>query len=213
MLWHEKTGLLMVASMNEYQMFEAGNQQIDNDPNSIALTPRIELKLNGSLYMNISDLNATMDMKDESGQITVTTHSKLVDKDQKSPATGDINCKVIYNFSNEKVTLKFSHDKADNAGQVKIIFPVIAKSNEKLNVVTPNQLIIHKDSAQVKLSANHPITQLPSTNGRVLNFVPGYEAIPFYIAQNDAVIELEVRSKPISRKNFLSRFPTIPGHQ
>jgi len=213
MLWHEKTGPLMVASMNDYQMFEAGNQQIDDDPNSIPLTPRIELKLNGSIYMNISDLNATIDVKDEGARVIVTTHSKLVDKDQKSPPTGDINCKIIYSFTNDKVTLKFSHDKVDNSGQVKIIFPVIAKSSEKLNTITANQLIIHKDSAQVKLSANHPIAQLPSTNGRVFNFVPGYEAIPFYIAQNDAVIELEIKTKPISRKTFLSGFPAITGHQ
>jgi len=212
MLWHQKTGPLMVASMNEYQLFEAGNMQPDTDPFSMSLTPRIELKINGLLYMNISDLGAIIETQNEGDKLTVSTKSKLVDKNQQSPASGEINCEVSYSFTNEKVTLKFSYDKTIHADKIKIIFPVIAKATEKIGVIASNKLNIHKDSALVKVSANHPIVQLSSNNGRVFNFVPGYEAIPFFIAQNQAAIELEVLPGVNSRRVF-SRFPAIPGHQ
>lgn len=192
MLWHKKTGPLLVASMNQYQLYEAGNMQPDNDPFSIPLTPRIELKLNGSVYMNISDLDAIIDAKTENHQVIITTQAKLVDGDQQNPASGAINCMVTYYFSNDKITMKFSCDKNQYADQVKIILPVIAKSIEKLRVISNHAVQIQKGLFTVKITANHAIDQLPSTNGRVFNFVPGYEAIPFYIKQNNVVIEIEI---------------------
>jgi len=192
MLWHKKTGPLMIASMNDYQLYEAGNMQPDSDPFSMSLTPRIEIKLNGSIYRNISDLDAAIEVKTEHNQIIATTHSKLVDKDQQSPPSGPINCTVTYCFADEKVIMKFSYDKNIHADQVKIIFPVIAKQEEKISTISNRELRIDKKPSVVKISANHPITQMPSTNGRVFNFVPGYEAVPFCIAQNDVVIEVGV---------------------
>ena len=52
MLWHEQTGPLLVASMNAYQLVEAGNMQADTDPLSMPLTLRAELTTNGVTYMN-----------------------------------------------------------------------------------------------------------------------------------------------------------------
>jgi hypothetical protein len=192
MLWHPKTGPLLCAGMNEYQLYEAGNMQPDTDPYSIPLTPRIELKINDAVYMNISDLKAVITVKNEHDQVIVNTRSKLVDKDQQSPALGTINCDVSYIFTNEKVIIKFSYDKNIPADNIKIIFPVIAKANEKMKVISGNEMRINKENSVVKVSANLPILQLSLTNGRVFNYVPGFEAIPFYIAHNDAVIEINV---------------------
>jgi len=191
-LWHKKTGPIMVASMNAYQLYEVGNMQIDNDTFSMPLTPRVELKLDGVTYMNISDLNATIDVETENDQIVVTTHSRLVDKDQHEPISGAVNCVVSYRFTNEKVILKFSYNKGVYDDQVKIIFPVIAKNDEKLVAIANNNLRIQKGSSLIEVSANYPIIQMPSTNGRIFNFVPGYQAIPFCITQNDAVVEVAV---------------------
>ncbi len=182
----------MIAGMNDYQLYEAGNMQPDDDPFSMSLTPRIELKLNGSVYRNISDLDAAIAVKTERDQIVVTTHSKLVDKDQQSPLSGPINCTVVYCFTDKNVIMKFSYDKNIHAEQIKIIFPVIAKHNERIGTISNRELRIDKTPSVVKISANHPITQMPSTNGRIFNFVPGYEAIPFCIVQNNAVIEIGI---------------------
>ena len=51
---------------------------------------------------------------------------------------------------------------------------------------------IKKENAIVRISCNHPITQLPTSDGRIFNFVPGLEAIPLAINQNNAVVVIEV---------------------
>ena len=115
-LWHAKTGSILSGSMNEYQIFEAGNQQADNDPHSMALTPRIELRTGGKVYMNISDLNARMEIDQNPDQITVNTFSKLVDKDQTDPSSV-INCQVSYHFDHQKRVSSLSMIKVNLMGR------------------------------------------------------------------------------------------------
>jgi hypothetical protein len=190
-LWHAKTGPLLSASMNEYQIFEAGNQQVDDDPHSMALTPRIELRIDGKLYMNISDLGARMEIDQNPDQVTINTFSKLVDKDQAEPSS-PVNCQVSYQFINQKSIIKFKYDKTEFDGQVKIIVPVISKSTERVVSNDNKTLMIKKDSALVKISANQPMTTLPTTNGRIFNYVPGFEAIPLSLNTNEATVQFEV---------------------
>ena len=210
MLWHPKTGAILAGSMNQYQLFEAGNMQHDNDPHSISLTPRFDIKTNDKVYTNISDLNAVMESNNEDHQVTVTTRSKLVDKDQHDPPTGEIRCEVSYTFKNDAVILRFSHNGL--VENIRIIIPVIARSNEQVKVVGANRVHIYRSAALLSVSANHPIGQLPSTNGRVFNFVPGFEAVPFFIEQNNVVVNIRVSSAAISRLGVVSRFQAIPGH-
>lgn len=108
MLWHQLTGPILAASMNNYQLFEAGNMMVDNDPGLMPLTPRIELKQGVGTYMNISDLNAVIEMQDNGDELIITTKSKLVDQDQKSPEIGEVSCMVTYIFTPAKFTVKFS---------------------------------------------------------------------------------------------------------
>jgi len=197
MLWHPKTGPLLVASMNEYQLFEAGNMQADKDPHSMPLTPRIEWKTGGLLYMNISDLDATIEVEDSPDQLAVHTRSRLVDKDQKNPPAGEINCRVSYLFTKEKCVLSFQYDPIDagqQEGQPGIIFPLISATGEPVEFVDDRSLKMVKAGSQLMLSADQPLVQLPTSGGRIFNFVPGLEAIPLYIRQNKAVLEIKVHS-------------------
>ena len=194
LLWHPNTGPLLAASMNEYQLFEAGNMQPDKDPLSMPLTPRIEMKTGSGVYMNIADLTATIKETHDKEHITIKTMSKLVDKDQKSPAPGDIQCRVSYIFSAQKTILEFNYEGKTNEEKIRIIIPVISKSGESIRVVSPSVIEIKKENAIVRISANHELIQLPTTNGRVFNFVPGLEAIPLAIDQNNATVEMEVIS-------------------
>jgi hypothetical protein len=192
MLWHAKTGPLLCASMNDYQIFEAGNQQADTDPLSMPLTPRIELKLDSTTYTNISDQSAIIEVVNEAGSVVVNTHSKLVDKDQQSPPSGDINCHVSYVFTDAKVILKFSFDNSAHDAKVFTIIPLISKNTEKISFIDDSNVHISKPSATVKLLTNHPIAQMPITGKRLFNFVPGFEAVPFSVKGSDVVVELEV---------------------
>jgi hypothetical protein len=193
LLWHENTGPLLAASMNEYQLFEAGNMQPDKDPLSMPLTPRIEMKTVTGVYMNISDLKASIQESHDKEHLMVSAISKLVDKNQQSPATGEIVCQVLYTFSAQKTVLQFHYNGNENK-EVSIIIPVISKSGESIKVVSPSIIEIKKENATVRISANHDLIQLPTTNGRIFNFVPGLEAIPLAINQNTATVEIEVIS-------------------
>jgi hypothetical protein len=189
MLWHKKTGPLLCASMNEYQMVEAGNQQVETDPHAMPLTPRIELRDGKLLYMNISDHEAIITTQNHGDSIIIKTTSRLVDKDQKEPATGTINCEVNYTFTANKVSLHFKHNGGE---QVKIIIPVIAKSTEKLSIINNKTITLKREGALVNVKCDKPLILLPTTNGRIFNFVPGLEAVPLAIEGNEGVVEIRL---------------------
>jgi len=177
MLWHQRTGPLLVASMNDYQLVEAGNMQADEDPLSMPLTPRIELQADGVTYLSCSDLGAVVTVAGEKERVVVRVRSKLVDKDQKDPAAGAVNCHCEYVFTPEKVSLSFAHD--GGAGDhIRIIVPVISRTGETVEMTGGRKMVVRKARANVAVVADQPMLRLPTTGKRVFNFVPGLEAIP-----------------------------------
>ena len=191
LLWHEKAGPLLSASMNEYQMQEAGNMQPDTDPLSMPLTPRIEL-LKGGTFMNICDLKATMETKDEAHSTSVTSHSRLVDKDQNSPASGEIKCQTDYTFQTNKVIVEFNSETTVASEPVRVVIPVISNASEMVEVIGKRLIQIQKKNALVKITSDSDLVILPTTGNRVFNFVPGLEAIPLAINQSKCRIEIDV---------------------
>jgi hypothetical protein len=192
MLWHEATGPLLTASMNEYQLYEAGNMQVDNDPLSICLTPRIEMKLGNTWYSNICDLTAIMQEKTVNEETVITVSSRLVDGSQQSPTIGEIQCMVSYTFTPNKVKFTFAYKGNISKESVRVIFPMISPTGEKVQGIGKRTMTIKKPKATVKLNANQLIQQLPTTGERVFNFVPGLEAIPLFFEGKDVKLELEV---------------------
>ena len=191
LLWHKKTGPLLVASMNEYQLYEKDNMQADTDPLSMPLTARIELKTENNVYTNISDLGAQVNVKEEKDQVMAVVTASLVNGKQEHPPGGAIKCHVSYLFTKTAITLHFNCDATEAAGELRIIVPVICRSDEKI-VAEGNTIKIQKPGAVVKVSASKPLVQLPTTTGRLFNFVPGMEAIPLAVPGNSATVVIEV---------------------
>lgn len=191
MLWHEKAGVLLAASMNEYQRYEQYNMQADTDPLSMPLTPRIELQEGGTAYMNINDFTAVVSVVNDTDGVTVNTSSKLVDKDQQHPSSGEVTCEISYRFTEKKITIHFRHD-GDVEKPVRIIIPVISSSEENMKMISPQALEIFRKDAVVQLSADKEIGILPMTADRIFNFVPGLEALPFFIKASTALVEIKV---------------------
>jgi hypothetical protein len=142
--------------------------------------------------MNINDLSAQIETENANGQLIIKTQSKLVDKNQQNPASGLLNCRIAYQFTDKKITIKFHFDKSVHDGQVKIILPVISKSTEKFTLA--DKLIrINKGASTLQISSSSKLTLLPTTTkNRIFNFVPGLEAIPLSIDQNETTIVIEV---------------------
>jgi hypothetical protein len=152
MLWHPRTGPIIAASMNKYQLVEAFNMQSDKDGTTMCLTPRWELRDGASLYMNINDLQAAIDHREESGEHVFTCVGDLVDEEQVKKPGG---CRVIYRFGRDAVTLQATC----TVRGARFILPVIAPAVDKIR--------IDADKPGMKIGR------------RVFNFVPGMEAIPY----------------------------------
>jgi hypothetical protein len=188
MLWHTNAGILLCASMTEYQLIEAGNMQKDNDPHSMPLTPRMELWTGNKVYRNISDLAAGMEVKEEKDRITIVTYSSLVNGGQQHPPSGAVPCKVSYTFSEEGVTIRFECNSTQPVG---IIVPMISEASEKYTVTGNTQLMIQKKASRVLLTSDQPMSIMPVTGSRIFNYVPGLQAIPLLIASPTATIRIQ----------------------
>lgn len=190
MLWHAKTGPILCGSMNEYQIIEAGNQQIQIDAFDDPLTPRAEIWLGGNCYTNISDQTATVKTESRVDSIIVTTNSKLVDKDQQNPASGAINCIATYTFKNESVSLKFEIDTVPEQGKPQIAIPLIALSTETVDYAAGDrQLQLNRKGGKVILKAN---AKFKRTDHRGFNFVPGFQTLPIVFEATNCAVELSV---------------------
>jgi hypothetical protein len=192
LLWHEATGPLLTASMNAYQLVEAGNMQTDNDPLSMPLTPRMELITEGTTYMNISHLDATITIEEKTQQISIQTISKLVDKDQHDPAKGAVYCYANYIFTPKKISLSFRVSETPYKEDIRIVLPLISPTGEPVKTRGEKTVRIKKEKALVTLTADQPVQRLPTTGERLFNFVPGLEAIPFAITRFPVSIDIMV---------------------
>lgn len=189
LLWHAAAGPVLVASMNEYQLFEKDNMQVDTDPLSVPLTPRIEIKTATNVFASISDLSARVNVQEENNSILVTVSGHLVNAAQQHPAGGPVAFNLEYLFTGEVIRLKFNCDAAGK--ETRVVLPVVCTSNETMNI-TGNTLTLKKAKAILKVSANQPLQQLPSVAGRVFNFVPGMEAVPLAVFNRAAEFEISI---------------------
>ena len=189
MLWHEHTGPLLVASMNAYQLVEAGNMQADNDPLSMSLTPRVELVADGFTYLSCGDLEAVVEVGGDRDRVTVHASGRLVDKDQRDPAGGIVPFRCSYSFTPDTVELGFV---CQHPG-VRVVLPVISRTGEAVEMTGDHKMVVRKPQASVVIMADRPMRRLPTTGDRMFNFVPGLEAIPLGFDGGNAAITLSVR--------------------
>lgn len=188
LLWHESMGIIFSAGMNEYQLYESGNMQKDSDPLSMPLTPRIEYRKDGIAYMNINDFTATINTSRQGNDWLVETTSKLVDKDQRSPSSGEIKCVIDYRFTGDKVLIHFKHDHVGDLQPVQIILPVISPSTEKVDK-RGRRVTFQRNGRKLMISSDKNFITLPTgATGRVFNFVPGLEALPLCVEESDEVV-------------------------
>lgn len=192
MLWHEQAGPLLSASMTEYQLIEAGNQQVDTDPCSICLTPRMELLRTGELwYTNINDLSARIEVLEETETIRVNTQAKLVNKHQQAPVEEKATGTVTWTLSRNQLEGRFVYSKME--GLQRVVFPVVSPNNEESQLVNDYTFTINNSKMRLRITSSVPIRVLPTTSyNRVFNYVPGFEAVPLVMEGHEVTVKLEV---------------------
>lgn len=198
----------MAASMNEYQMWEASNVQMDKDPNSMPLTPRLEYHEGDTVFMSISDLGTVIEnTKYDLNIIISSVKGKLVDRDQRDPDSGPLAFSLTYKFENEKLRNGYSVTgialHTDNTGRqydlpandkIKFVMPVILACSENSIMNTLYQLIIIKEkSVWLRVRSKNILRIAQTSKGRIFNYVPVLQAIPVVTdgAHNEVVIETD----------------------
>ncbi|GJM30436.1 MAG: hypothetical protein DHS20C17_30710 [Cyclobacteriaceae bacterium] len=192
MLWHNKIGPVITASMNKYTTQESNNMHMDKGINNIPLTPRFELLEGNRLFMNISDLNADISFVENEDEIVFHVLAHLVDEDQNHPDEGSIKCALGYTFRSSGITIKADLFPLKPSQKIKFFLPIISTNNEKLDTISSKQMAIHKPGGMVNIETNVPIHILETDKGRIFNFVPGMEAVPIELSNDTVEIDIWV---------------------
>ncbi|WP_445736604.1 hypothetical protein [Mariniflexile sp.] len=175
LLWHEKVGPIFTASMAEYILVEANNQQ-PQPGEYFTLTPRIERYKNGVWFTNIHDLKATVQFTDKNGIIDFVVDASLTNR-EKETVKEHAKCQLQYAFDNEKTVIKAIRTNTNDNGDA-LILPIVSATGEKVVQLSENHIEIHKKGGIVSLKANVPLRIKKTEKERVFNMVPGVEAVP-----------------------------------
>ena len=193
-LWHHKVGPIFMASMAEYILVEANNQQPQPDNEDIPLTPRIESSNNGDWYSNLFDLEAKVMTQSNSGSSNIQVATQLKNRERKT--LNDSIYDIDYQFNNENVTIKVSvSDQDDNTSR--LVLPIISKSGENSSGIGTKRIEIQKGHGRLVVESNAILNRLPSKKDRIFNMVPGFEALPIFATFDRDLKTIEVTIKII----------------
>jgi len=189
MLWHKKVGPIVAASMVRYQLWENMNMQMEKGESYRPLTPRFETVIDGVTYTNLCDFNARVTHEEHNEKIVFYVSASLVDEKQHQVPSGPIRCDIFYEFYHNKLVIKAGYDSTSGE---KIVYalPLISPGNETYEKKGINELEIQKGQETLRLKSNSPLVITQTNNQRIFNFVPGMQAIPVEIQENNFEVEI-----------------------
>ncbi|MBC8154371.1 MAG: hypothetical protein H7Z72_15815 [Bacteroidetes bacterium] len=175
MLWHQQTGPVAVASMNDYVTYEKANMQtVANDADKVCLTPRIETSIGGSRYSNLYDSQATLTWVKKGDAVLLTINGNLRDVAGHLLPGGASAFELNYTFTPRSFQLAVQ----SKAAGARLLFPVVSPADESVRYTVTGTVTVQKKMVLVNLTGNETGEWKGSTAKRVFNFVPGFEAIP-----------------------------------
>ena len=189
-LYHQKAGLLLSASMAKYQLVEAFNQQ-PAPGEDIALTPRIEVRKDGFWYTNLFDLAATLHSTDKNGEIELTARVQLKDEGRTLVKGTASDFELVHRCTEEKMQI-IAQTKQNIEAATAFVLPLISPTGEELTQINPYEITIQKPSSLVKIKANVPLEIKDMSRSRTFNMVPGVEAIPILAFFNKNLKQVEI---------------------
>jgi len=192
LLWHEKTGPLCVASMNDYVRYEGLNMQTPaTAADQHCLTPRLELHADGKIFSSIYDGASTMKSSDRDGQIEIRIRGTLRDKTGASNAT-PAAFEMVYRITKSAFTITA---RAEGDGVV-LEVPLVSPAVEPARQLADGSLEIVKPGIALLATGSGAKPTLDDTT-RVFNFVPGMEAVPLRLAlrqSEEVTLKLTIQS-------------------
>jgi len=195
MLWHERVGPVLSASLTEYSMQEPGNMQPVTDKFSMALTPRLEIVCGEKRFNHLYDLDARVEKEETRDGIDFHVYARLLHAPLKepespvSPESGEAACTLDYRFTQAAVEISARMRETPEFGRLEFVLPVISPSGERVRRTGSGSYIIEKPAGKVAVSSNVALNIPDFDLERVFNHVPGFEAVPL-------VAEWDVKAVP-----------------
>jgi len=174
LLWHERAGLVLCASMTQYQQVEPHNQPLHAGA-SMTLTPAIEAKVGGSVYRSLNDLTAAVEARETADAIEVASRGVLAGRDGRA-SSPPVAFRLTYRFRDDAVEIRARVDGVDSA---RLAVPVVSAQGEAVSVSATEIAITRRAGLVVLVSASRSLRV--DTPGRVFNHVPGVQAVPVVV--------------------------------
>jgi hypothetical protein len=199
MLWHEQVGPLLAGSMARYVLVETNNMQVNPDPGDYPLTPRVELSEDGTWFTQLYDLGAQVTHSTSAEAIEFQVAARLLNESRSKPARGASECALTYRFAGDTVMIVAQASGAgSDAHRPRLVLPVISATGEQVALLTDRRIEIRKPEGRLVIEANQPLRIENTGRERIINPVPGFEAVPIVAdVPTDMGARLECRFRVI----------------
>jgi hypothetical protein len=173
LLHHQRLGPVLVASMTEYQLWEAHNQQVPGDWPTMPLTPRIE----AAGATSLSDLAAAVTARHADGAVVMDAAGRLQTTAHADPASGPAGYRLGYRFDAEAVTIDA---RSDVAGR--LVLPIVCTQQQPVARAGARVVHVGRDGGRLVAECDAPSAFEPVPERRVFNLVPGFQCVPLAVA-------------------------------
>ena len=173
LLYHQRLGPVLVASMTEYQLWEAHNQQRPGGWPTMPLTPRVEVEGATSL----SDLEARVSARETPGSVTFDAAGRLLTTGRADPPGGPAHYTLRVGLDAGAVRLEAGCDRA-----ARLVLPLVCSGLERAERVSPRVVEVRRAGGRVAVRCEPPAELEPLAAGRVFNLVPGFQCAPVVVS-------------------------------
>ena len=165
MLWNDKAGVILAASINEYDLVENLNMQVPPYFNDICQTPRLELKRGKEVFRNTLDTTANITASEDKTTLVYN-------------AQGVLKNFLLHGTERFQITYKlgdsiFEICAATTAEDAVYILPLIARNTEALTVCGPAAQL-KRENAVITITCSQPITHDTSIGKRIFHPCGGF---------------------------------------
>lgn len=193
MLWHKKAGPVLASSLARYFPVESYNMQPNPDGVDIPLTVRVEATEDGVWFATLYDVKAEVKCTEKKDTVEFEVKTRLLSEDGKSPKAGPAECTIRYQFAADAITIgmKTAFSEPQKI-KMAMVVPVISPTGEKVTVVSNKKIEIKKPDTKVAVSASQPLRIMDMKQERIINLVPGFEAVPIVVEVAAGNIECQI---------------------
>jgi hypothetical protein len=172
LLHHQRIGPVLVASMTEYQLWEAHNQQVPGDWPTMALTPRIEVDGGTSL----SDFGAVASAKGDADAVVFEASGRLLTASHADPPSGTARGSLRVTVTADAVQVEARSDT-----DARLVLPIVCAQAEGVSRVDARRVRVQRERGRLLLECEGPAELAAIPERRVFNLVPGFQCVPIVV--------------------------------